>query len=463
MSFHNKNILILGLAKTGIDTIKLFNRLGANIVVNDIKTEDSLKEVLESLKEITNIKYILGNHITGIYNFDLAIISPGIPTDLPFITELKDNGIEVIGEVELGYRLSVEKKEESPNFIGITGTNGKTTTTSLIGAIFKNGNKDTHIAGNIGNPVINTIEKSSKDSFIVTELSSFQLETVDTFKPQISVFLNISEDHLNRHHTLENYIQAKENIFKNQTSKEFAVLNYDDPKVKALAKDCNAEVIFFSRKNVLEKGIYINKDNEIVIKINETITLMHKDNINLPGDHNLENAMAAIACAYLSNIDINTIRDTLMTFNPIEHRQEVVDTINGVTFINDSKGTNPESTIKAIQSYKKGIILILGGRNKNSDFNELLDIAKTRTKSVILIGECANELFNLAREKDFKVITKASSVGSAVEIAYSISRNGDIVLFSPACASWDKYKNYEERGNDFKENVYKLKNINKIN
>lgn len=459
MNFNKKNILILGLAKTGVDTIKYLNKLGANIVVNDVKTEEDLSKVLEILKDINNIQYILGQHITGIYNFDLAVISPGIPTDLPFIVDLKNNGVEIIGEVELGYRLSVAKTEES-NFIGITGTNGKTTTTSLIGAILKNDNKDTHIAGNIGNPVINTVELSSKDSFIVTELSSFQLETIDEFKPKISVFLNISEDHLNRHHTLENYIQAKANIFKNQTDKEFAILNYDDPKVRALAENCNANIIFFSRKSKLNKGIYLNESNEIVININEEIVLMHKDEINLPGNHNIENSMAAIACAYLSDVNIDTIRTTLKTFNPIEHRQEVVKTINGVTFINDSKGTNPESTIKAVESYKEGIILILGGRNKDSDFNELLDIAKKRTRAIVLIGECANELFNLALEKDFRVIAKASSVASAVETAYNISRKGDIILFSPACASWDMYNNYEERGNDFKENVHKLsKNI----
>ena len=455
MNFNKKNILILGLAKTGVDTIKYLNKLGANIVVNDVKTEEDLSKVLEILKDINNIQYILGQHITGIYNFDLAVISPGIPTDLPFIVDLKNNGVEIIGEVELGYRLSVAKTEES-NFIGITGTNGKTTTTSLIGAILKNDNKDTHIAGNIGNPVINTVELSSKDSFIVTELSSFQLETIDEFKPKISVFLNISEDHLNRHHTLENYIQAKANIFKNQTDKEFAILNYDDPKVRALAENCNANIIFFSRKSKLNKGIYLNESNEIVININEEIVLMHKDEINLPGNHNIENSMAAIACAYLSDVNIDTIRTTLKTFNPIEHRQEVVKTINGVTFINDSKGTNPESTTKAVESYKEGIILILGGRNKDSDFNELLDIAKKRTRAIVLRGECANELFNLALEKDFRVIAKASSVASAVETAYNISRNGDIVLFSPACASWDMYNNYEERGNDFKENVHKL-------
>lgn len=457
MNFHNKNVLILGLAKTGIDTIKFLNKLGANIIVNDTKTENELAKVLETLKDIENVQYILGKHITGMYNFDLAIISPGIPTDLPFIVDLKNNGVEIIGEVELGYRLSVSKLGDS-NFIGITGTNGKTTTTSLIGAILKNGNKDTHIAGNIGNPVINTVENSSKESFIVTELSSFQLETIDTFKPKISVFLNISEDHLNRHHTLENYIQAKANIFKNQTDKEFVILNYDDLKVRALADNCQANVIFFSRKSELEKGVYLNNDNEIVIKMDKEITLMHKDEINLPGSHNVENSMAAIACAYLSNIDIDTIRTTLKTFNPIEHRQEVVKTIKGVTYINDSKGTNPESTIKAVESYRGGIILILGGRNKDSDFNELLDIAKIRTRALILIGECANELFRLAMKKDFKVISKASSVANAVEIANSISREGDTVLFSPACASWDMYKNYEERGNDFKKSVHELSN-----
>ena len=351
MNLKNKNILLVGLAKTGVSTIKLLNKLEANIIVNDIKDKEKLKDILEELKDIKNTEYILGYHPQNVDHIDLAVVSPGVPLDLPFILKLKEENIEVIGEVELAYRLS-----KNPKFVGITGTNGKTTTTSLVGEIFKADNKDTYIVGNIGNPVIDTVELTNEDSYLITELSSFQLESIVDFKPKVASILNFSPDHLNRHHTMENYIAAKANIFKNQDENDFAILNYDDMEVRKLAPKCKGQIIFFSRKEKLEKGVYLDENNNIVIHIDEKIVLLNKKELSLPGNHNLENCMAAFLMSYVLGIDLEIIKDTLKTFKSVEHRLEFVTDKDGIMFVNDSKGTTPDSTIKAITSYDKPIV-----------------------------------------------------------------------------------------------------------
>ena len=445
MNLKNKNILLVGLAKTGVSTIKLLNKLEANIIVNDIKDK-------EKLKDIKNTEYILGYHPQNVDHIDLAVVSPGVPLDLPFILKLKEENIEVIGEVELAYRLS-----KNPKFVGITGTNGKTTTTSLVGEIFKADNKDTYIVGNIGNPVIDTVELTNEDSYLITELSSFQLESIVDFKPKVASILNFSPDHLNRHHTMENYIAAKANIFKNQDENDFAILNYDDMEVRKLAPKCKGQIIFFSRKEKLEKGVYLDENNNIVIHIDEKIVLLNKKELSLPGNHNLENCMAAIAMAYVCNINLDTLKHILKTFKAVEHRLEYVRTINDIMFVNDSKGTNPDSTIKAITSYESPVILIAGGYNKESDFNELLEIGKENIKSLVLMGETADIIEKTAKEKNYKSIIKVNNMKEAVEVSYKQAEKGDVVLLSPACASWDMYKSFEARGCDFKDNVNNLK------
>lgn len=451
MNLLNKNVLLVGLAKTGISTIKQLDKYGANIIVNDLKNENQFFDVLNELKDLNSVTYIFGHHIDIVDNLDLVVVSPGVPLDLPIFNKIREKNIEIIGEIELAYRLNSE-----PFFVGITGTNGKTTTTSLVGEIFKASGKDTYIAGNIGNPLIDTIDTSTKDSVIVTELSSFQLESIEYFRPNVSAILNITEDHLNRHHTLLNYIHAKANIFKNQRSKDFCVLNFDDPAIKTLSEEVLATKIFFSRKEELELGVFLDKKGYIVIRLDSEVTLMHKNELSLPGNHNLENALAAIAISYLFNIDLDVIREVLRTFKGVEHRQEFVRTINNITFINDSKATNPDSTIKAIQSYNRPLILIAGGMGKNTDFNELLDIAKKHTKSLILLGETAENIRNLAIKKNFKEVYLVKDMQEAVYTAFKIANLEDIILFSPACASWDMYKNFEARGNDFKYNVNRL-------
>lgn len=452
MNLKNKKVLLVGLAKTGVSTIKHLDKLGANIIVNDIKDKEKLSDILKELDGLSNVEYILGYHLENVDDIDMAVVSPGVPLDLPFILKLKSKEIEIIGEVELAYRLS-----KNPMFIGITGTNGKTTTTSLVGEIFKKAKIDTHIVGNIGNPVIDTVGIANEKSVLVTELSSFQLESIDTFKPKVSAILNFTEDHLNRHHTMQNYIEAKARIFMNQNNEDFCILNYDDEQVRALGSKLKAKKIFFSRKKQLEGGIYLDTNNNIVIDINNKIVLLNKDELSLPGNHNLENCMAAIGISYVSNIDIEVIKGVLKTFAAVEHRQEFVRNLNGVMFVNDSKGTNPDSTIKAIQSYKNSIILIAGGMDKQSNFDELLEVAKENVKSLVLLGETASKIEASAKEKGFERIYKVKDMKEAVNVSYKIAKKGDVILLSPACASWDMYKSFEVRGNDFKDNVHNLK------
>lgn len=451
MNLKSKKVLLVGLAKTGVSTIKHLDKLGAQIIVNDIKSKEQLKDILIDLSDLKNVEYILGYHPQNIDDIDMVIVSPGVPLDLPFILKIKEKNIEMIGEVELAYRLS-----NSPTYIGITGTNGKTTTTSIVGEIFKTAKVDTYIVGNIGNPVIDTVGIANEKSVLVTELSSFQLESIDTFKPKVSAILNFTEDHMNRHHTMENYINAKSNIYKNQDINDFCILNYDDERVRELSEKIKAKIIFFSRKEKLEDGIYLDENENIVINIDQKITLLNKKELSLPGNHNLENCLAAIGITYVSNIDLEVIKEVLRTFAAVSHRQEFVKSINDVMFVNDSKGTNPDSTIKAIESYDRPIVLIAGGKDKGSRFDELLEKSKGKVKSLVLIGETAPIIEKCAKEKGFEHIYIVNDMKEAVQTSYNIAVKNDVVLLSPACASWDMYKSFEVRGDDFKNNVNSL-------
>lgn len=450
MELKGKKVLLVGLAKTGISTIKCLAKYGADITVNDIKTEDQLEEIIAEIKDIDGIKYILGHHPENISDIDMVVVSPGVPLDLPFIKKVIEENKELIGEVELAYQLA-----KKPYFVGITGTNGKTTTTSLTGEIFEKAGKETYIVGNIGNPVIDAVQAANEGASFVTELSSFQLESIKDFRPSVSAVLNITEDHMNRHHTMENYIDAKARVFMNQDKENFCVLNYDDELTRALAEKCNANVVFFSRLEKLEKGVYV-ENGDIIIDINEKINLMKVCELSLPGGHNLENCMAAAAMAYVSGIDIEVIREVLKTFKAVEHRLEFVKEVEGVKYVNDSKGTNPDSTIKAVQAYENPIILIAGGYDKGSTYDELLEIAKKNVKTLVLLGQTADKIEEAARRIGFTDIHRVEDMKEAVKTCHDIAKEGDIVLLSPACASWGMYKNFEVRGKDFKDNVNSL-------
>lgn len=456
MDLINKNILLVGLAKTGISTLRFLNKVKANIKVHDMKKEQDLVDVLDSLEDLESVEYILGKEIEDVSDIDLVIVSPGVPLDTPLFEKLRNHNIEIIGDVELAYRCG-----NKPGIIGITGTNGKTTTTSLVGEIMKRINNDTYIVGNIGNPIIDTLEKATSESFLVAELSSFQLESIVEFRPGVSAVLNITPDHLNRHKTMENYINAKANIFKNQKDMDVTVLNYDDLAVRALAENVHGRVVFFSRIEYLDNGVCLDKDGNIVI-VNEgkSEIVINKSEVSLPGNHNLENIMATVAIFASIEADMKIVTEVLKTFGGVEHRQEFVKTVNGVDFVNDSKATNPDSTIKAIESYQNPIVLIAGGMDKKSDFYDVIDVInRSPVKAIVLIGETAKKIEAQANEKGFGgLIVKTSSMKDAVSVSKKIAKEGYTVLLSPACASWDMYPNFEARGLDFKNNVLGVKN-----
>lgn len=453
MNLNNKKVLVIGLAKTGISAVKILSKYGAKVVVSDSKTKDELKKELGELNQIKNLEYNLGGEKLNLENIDLAVVSPGVPLDIQIIKNLNENNIKVIGEVELAYNIA---KEKNIDFIGITGTNGKTTTTSMTGEIFKAAGFETYVVGNIGNPAIEAADLAKENAVFVIELSSFQLESIDKFKAYASSVLNLSEDHLNRHHTMENYINAKARIFENQDKSSNCILNYDDIETRKLSKNCSANILYFSRKNKVD-GIYVDKSNNIIINIKNKEVLMNISELSLPGGHNAENAMAAAMLAYSYGIELSIIKKVLSTFKAVEHRLEYVETIDEVKYVNDSKGTNPDSSIKAVQSYEEPIVLIAGGYDKGSDFEEFLTIAKQNVKALVLIGQTAEFIKEEALKLGFTDIQIVENMKEAVSVCNKKANKGEVVLLSPACASWGMYKNYEIRGCDFKTEVFKLK------
>lgn len=453
--FEGKKVLVVGMARSGISSCKHLMKDGAMVTASDSKSEVELKEVVSDLKSIGSLDFILGKNpsIDEVKKFDLAVLSPGIPLDLDYIVEMKKNDIEVISEIELAYRAGVKK---GVKFVGITGTNGKTTTTSMMGEISKAGGFETYVVGNIGNPAIDAVKIASEGAILVTELSSFQLESVVDFKPEVCAVLNLTEDHMNRHHTIENYAKAKANIFKNQDKFTTCVLNYDDKIVRNMSKENNSNIVFFSSTTNLRYGVYEEGGYIFFAVENGVERLMKTTELSLPGRHNLENSMAAIAMALALDIDKKIICDVLKSFKAVEHRLEYVDTVDGVMYVNDSKGTNPDSTIKAITSYENPIVLIAGGYDKGSEFDELFDIAKDNVHTVVTMGQTAEIIEKYARK--YRIDTRrVSDMKEAVKVSKEISKDGDVVLLSPACASWGMYNNYEERGRDFKSCVKKIK------
>lgn len=458
--FEGNKVLVVGMARSGISSAKFLLKNGASLIINDSKTEEELREIISDIEQYGKVKKILGRNPNKeeIVGVDFAVLSPGVPLDLEYVIELKKLSKPVISEIELAYEASREKQIK---FVGITGTNGKTTTTSIMGEICKAAELETYIVGNIGYPAIEQVEKAGLGSVFVTELSSFQLESVLGFKPYVSSVLNLTEDHMNRHHTMENYAKAKARIFENQDENDTCVLNYDDEYTRNMAAASKAKTIFFSRLEKPENGIFLDNDSIVVDSNGEIETIMKVDELSLPGVHNLENCMAAIAMSIALEIDKEIIVDVLKNFKAVEHRLEFVKNVNNVKYVNDSKGTNPDSTIKAVQSYKEPIILIAGGYDKGSDFNELFEIANKNVRTIITLGQTSELIGKTAKCHGIDEIIEVDSIKQAVEKSSEIANEGDIVLLSPACASWGMYNNYEERGNDFKECVNSLKSNNK--
>jgi UDP-N-acetylmuramoylalanine--D-glutamate ligase len=449
MNLKDKKITIIGMSKTGKSTSVVLKNLGAEVFIMDKKKREEIEDF--SFFENLGVNIITGGHKKDILlNSYLIVLSPGVPIDLPEIEEAKISGIPVMSEIELAYQINPDMY-----LIAITGTNGKTTTTTLIYEILKNSNKDVKIAGNIGIPLIEEIQEKNK--IIVTEISSFQLEGIEKFRPKISVFLNITPDHLERHKSFEEYLRIKKRIFENQKSSDYAILNYDDEIVRNFKKEIIPKTIFFSSKKELGEGVFL-KDNKILISIsNKKYFVCEVQDIKIRGEHNLQNALAAISASFLAGANIEKMSKTLKEFKGVEHRQEEVTEIKGILFINDSKGTNPDSTIKAVHSYSSPIILIAGGKDKNVSFKKLAEEIGKKIKFLIVLGETAEKIKNEFEKIGFSNIKKVKDLKEAVKSSFEIAEKGDIVLFSPSCSSFDMFKNFEERGKIFKDEVYKLK------
>lgn len=448
----DKNVLVIGMGRSGKAAVYALIGAGAVVAVQDSKEGALDKEFSDYLDAHGAAKY-LGTVPDDMSVFDVLVLSPGVPPQLEFIQAARNSGAEVIGELELAYRLGKGK------YVAITGTNGKTTTTTLVGEIYKESGRKTHVVGNIGVAVISKAVSSDEDTWLVTETSSFQLETIQKFRPEVSAILNLTPDHMDRHKTMGNYGRAKAAIFKNQTEDQFCVLNYDDDLCFALAaeEDCKATVVPFSRVENLVFGAFV-KDDKIVIRKQdgELIEICGTDELLIPGSHNLENALAAAAIAYFGGIEPAVIAKVLRTFAGVEHRIEACGEVNGVRFVNDSKGTNPDAAIKAIEAMKENILLIAGGYDKGSTYDTFIEAFGGRVKKLILLGKTAPKIKAAAEEAGFTDIIMASDMEDCVAKAYEAAVPGDVVLLSPACASWDMYDNFEQRGEHFKSCVQRL-------
>ena len=450
-NIKEKTILVVGLARSGVSATKWLDRLGAKVIACDRKKEEEISEAVEELRRETGCSFCFGRNPDDLVGqADGIVLSPGIPVDSPFVKKASELGIKVISEVELAYRYC-----KAP-IVAITGTNGKTTTTTLVGEILKASGRNTYVVGNIGVPFTDVAGKATADDVVVAEISSFQLETIDRFQPTVSVMLNITEDHMNRHKTMENYIAVKSRIFKNQDSKGYVVLNGDDKILSRLQPDTKAQVLYFSRKRILSRGAWV-ENNRIVMDLGKgPEKICHTDDIFIPGAHNLENALAGVLAAGIMGAEPAVIAGVLKEFPGVEHRIEKVATIKGITFFNDSKGTNPDSSIKAIEAMTGPTVLIAGGMDKKSSFSGFVDAFGEKIKALVLLGETTEIIAKTAEEKGFQNIYRVNSIQEAVERSLTLSAPGYNVLLSPACASWDMFRDYEERGRIFKEAVRTL-------
>jgi UDP-N-acetylmuramoylalanine--D-glutamate ligase len=373
-----------------------------------------------------------------------------VPLTILPVVYAQTHQIPVIGELELAYRYC-----KAP-FVAITGTNGKTTTTTLTGELLKQTGKEVLVGGNIGIPLIGSVENLQEQDVVVAEVSSFQLETTKTFCPHLALMLNLTPDHLDRHGDMAGYLAAKAKIFANQKESDYLILNYDDEALRGLAQQSNGRVIFFSQQHKLEEGVYLD-DGKVLLQLDgKQVVICATEEIAIKGKHNLENAMGAILLAYLSGVAPEAIRDVLMSFPGVEHRLEPVRTLHEVLYINDSKGTNPDSTIKALEAYARPIVVILGGKNKGSDFTQLAQLVKQRVKKAVVLGQAKSVIVEALERAGFHDYIETETFAEAVAAAADLAEAGDIVLLSPACASWDMFSSYEERGNLFKELVMAL-------
>ena len=452
MDLGNKTVLVAGTGISGMGAMELLIKTDAELILYDGNTELTVEGIQAKLPETEkNIQIIIGELTEDVIGrLDIAVLSPGIPTDVPFVNQMRDAGVLIWGELELADQFA------KGSVVAITGTNGKTTTTTLVGEILKNYFNDVFVVGNIGTAYAGVALDTSDDSHIVAETSSFQLETIDEFHPTVSAILNLTPDHLNRHHTMEGYVEAKKNIMKNQTAKDYVILNYDDPLTHAIGENAVPQVIWFSSTQILEDGYYFHDRKIYYAKDGVTEIICSASGLKILGLHNMENIMAAVAMARCVGVPMDKIRETITSFMGVEHRIEYVTEKKGVSYYNDSKGTNPDAAIKAVQAMVRPTILIGGGYDKDSTYDEWIEAFDGKVRYLVLMGETANKIAECARRHGFHEIIMVESLEEAVKVSASKAENGDAVLLSPACASWDMFKSYEVRGRMFKEFVHQL-------
>jgi UDP-N-acetylmuramoylalanine--D-glutamate ligase len=447
MKYQNKKVLVCGMGKSGISAARLLLRHGAVVTLTDTKAKPQIDiDLLEKSRVST---YFGRNPDDIVGDFDIVVLSPGISVYSPFVDIARRAGVAIVGEIEIASGVC------KADIIAITGTNGKTTTASMVGDIMQVFANSSRVVGNIGVPFCDEAEEIAADAFAVAEISSFQLETIADFRPKISAVLNMTEDHLNRHITMENYIAAKERIFENQQPEDFCVLNYDNDITRKMAAKTAAQVIFFSKKP-MDPGVFV-KDGAICINWgNYNGEIIKCNDLQVPGSHNLENAMAAAAMAAAVDVPMDTIAHGLRNFRGVEHRQEFVREIRGVRFYNDSKATNVDSAIVGIDAMSRPTVLIGGGQGKNQDFDRLISAFGNKVKTFIIMGEAAGQLAKICQAHNFTAYKIADEMQDAVNTAFAEAREGDCVLLSPACASMDMFDNFEHRGKVFKNIVNKL-------
>lgn len=453
MDFADKHIVVLGAGISGIAAAKIACKLGASVVLNDAKTEEQIKYNLNELKEL-NVKLILGKQTVEIFkDADIVILSPAVPLHIPLLAEVEKLGIKIISEIEFAWYIA-----KAPIY-AITGTNGKTTTTTLLGLLMEKLYKKVGVGGNIGVPLCEEVCRVGAAGCTVAEISSYQLESSHEFCPKIAAVLNVTPDHIARHGSMEVYQQMKEKIFANQGKSDFLVLNYDDPRTRGMADRAKSTVMFFSHEVCLGEGATVLQGKLVIRWHGRQYVICSIDEIKIKGSHNLENALAAAAMAFLAGVPVQQIAAVLKTFPGVEHRIEPVRNINGVEYFNDSKATNTDAAIKALETFSGNIILIAGGYDKKTDLTEFMKLVKKRVDKLILLGNAAARFKKAAiinGIKEDNIIEAGYSMEKAVELAYKYAVKPQVVLLSPACSSFDMYDGYEERGRDFKKIVNAL-------
>lgn len=443
-----KSAIVAGSGKSGISATKLLTKHGVKVYLFDENRERDMDAVLAQIGDTGLVQTMLGElSDEALGSAQLMVISPGIPVDAPFTDTVRNAGIPIWSEIELAYHYGRGR------IAAITGTNGKTTTTALVGEIVKAYNEKTIVVGNIGIPYTELCDTTDDESVTVAEISSFQLETVIDFHPDVSAVLNLTPDHLNRHYTFENYGRVKFSITKNQTKDDVCVLNYDDENTRRMGEAAGCRVVYFSRLKKPAGGVYVD-DGDIVIEASgRRINVLALKDLKLLGAHNVENVLAAVGISYYIGVPVDIIRDVATSFKAVEHRIEYVETIDNVLYYNDSKGTNPDAAIKGIQAMIAPTFLIGGGYDKGSEYDEWIEAFGGRVKCLVLIGQTAEKIAECAKKHGFTDIVMRDNLKEAVEYCHDNASEGDAVLLSPACASWGQFDNYEQRGRMFKEYV----------